>query len=704
MDDWDLIDEVDVIALWPSEHKKNVESAKWQERKEALEVLVQLMEKNPRLASATMTIYGEVMDNLKKIIIHDSNINVVIAALKVVAKIASGLRNRFACFVPMIWPVMLDKAKDKKATVRVALGEALDAVSETCGAERLAKDLCEHLAKPSPQSKQCLCEFITRYFVRQTNVSLEFAKAVLPTVVKLASDSDPSVRDAACSCLGSARRLMAKGLDGFLVPIISEKAKLEKIEEYCKEATKLHEEFLASRPQRASTADVASSDIAESSAEVGTLPEQSMHVDPWTVMEPTDVMGKIRKDFDEMLASKKWQERKDAVDSLLSIMECSPRVEMSPELQAVISTLLKVLEKDVNINVTSVCAKVIAKMALSMRTDFAGMVPKLMPIAFDKLKEKKAVLRNELVDLCDAAATTISFENYADAVCGGLTKPNPQTRAQTALFIGRLLSRHDPTTVPVGGVKQIAPDLIKCSSDADAEVREAAFRAMAAVLRCVGEPAAKRLFGELWEDKIKMAKITESFEKIREEYGDKAAPEIVRLHSKVAKQTPSQPSSENARVTSAVQPARKVPPVARPSARPSTAGARPAAVDERLILLVSRPPLSTRPVQPSMCRPSPAPAKPAPRTVPYRAPVKVPCRPNVVRITNQPAEQTKPVSVNNNGLVLNGGTDTIQALPSGAVKPKSNLPRPTSGLRPPTTVTRTSGGVLKLSRPSSPSK
>ncbi|VDL77197.1 unnamed protein product [Nippostrongylus brasiliensis] len=77
MDDWDLIDEVDVIALWPSEHKKNVESAKWQERKEALEI-----------------------------IIHDSNINVVIAALKVVAKVASGLRNRFACFVPMVSPYL----------------------------------------------------------------------------------------------------------------------------------------------------------------------------------------------------------------------------------------------------------------------------------------------------------------------------------------------------------------------------------------------------------------------------------------------------------------------------------------------------------------------------------------------------------------------------------------------------------------------
>lgn len=31
----------------------------------------------------------------------------------------------------------------------------------------------------------------------------------------------------------------------------------------------------------------------------------------------------------------------------------------------------------------------------------------IMAIAFDKLKEKKAVLRNELIELCDAAALTV---------------------------------------------------------------------------------------------------------------------------------------------------------------------------------------------------------------------------------------------------------------------------------------------------------
>ncbi|KHJ78872.1 HEAT repeat protein [Oesophagostomum dentatum] len=360
---------------------------------------------------------------------------------------------------------MLDKSKDKKANVRDALSEALDAVSDTCEAERLSKDLCEHLSKPNPQSKQCLCSFLYRYFIRQLTVSMEFAKAVLPVVVKLASDSDPAVRDAACNSLGSARRLLGKGLDAFLNPLLGEKAKLDKIEEYCQEATKQHAEFMASRPQPGTaggTTAVDSADGVEPAAVSASNANQE--IDPWTLMDPTDVVGKMRKDFDELITSKKWQERKEAVESVLSIMESAPRVAMSPELQQVILVLIKVLEKDVNINVSSLCAKVLAKLSTSMRTDFAGVVPKIMPIAFDKLKEKKAVLRNELIELCDAASFTVftvSLDSYSEAVYGGLTKSNPQSKAQTAQFTARLLSRHDSSTVPVDAVKQIVPDLIK---------------------------------------------------------------------------------------------------------------------------------------------------------------------------------------------------------------------------------------------------
>ncbi|EYB83956.1 hypothetical protein Y032_0326g2572 [Ancylostoma ceylanicum] len=738
MDEWDLLDEVDVIALWPSEHKKNVESTKWQERKEAFEVLYELIQKHPRLSTASMTIYGEVMDNLKKVIARDSNINVVIAALHVLKGLACGLRSRFACYISMIWSVVLDKSKDKKATVRDAVGDALDAVSDTCDPERLTKDLCEHLSKPNPQSKQCLCSFLYRYFIRQMTVSMEFAKAVLPVVVKLASDSDPAVRDAACSSLGSARRLLGKGLDAFLNPLLGEKAKLDKIEDYCGEAVKQHSELMATRPQRASCENAAgdSADAAESvSASVSSGPQD---IDPWTLMDQTDVVGQIRKDFDELIASKKWQERKEAVDSLLSIMENSPRVAMSPELQQVILTLTKVLEKDVNINVSSVCAKVLAKLATSMRTDFAAVVPKIMAIAFDKLKEKKAVLRNELIEFCDAAAFTASLECYAEAVCGGLNKSNPQSKAQTAQFLSRLLSRHDSSTVPVEAVKQIVPDLLKCSSDADGEVRESAFRAMAAVLRCVGEPAAKRLFGEVSEDKIKMGKVMEFTEKIREEFGEKAAPEIVRLHGSAPKKPkPSAATTAPNRPSAGTPAPPKASVVSRPPVRSTTAPISrplssssnrvPAAAPKRPNVVKApaqqpparsvpaRAPLTSRPVQSSAPRRTSAPTKlnAVPSVSTNRAPARPVFAPNVVRSSTnvqptssstQPVKSSlagpvKVISSNSRPVTTSNGS----AAGSNPAKATSGLPRSNSGLRPPTAITRIPGtGIPRLSRPSSP--
>ncbi|VDM82050.1 unnamed protein product [Strongylus vulgaris] len=243
---------------------------------------------------------------------------------------------------------------------------------------------------------------------------------------------------------------------------------------------------MASRPKAAAVDKAGGDSLCSDGVVSAPLSDEPGDIDAWSLMEPTDVIAKMRKDFYELAASKKWQERKEAMESLLSIMESAPRVALSPDLQQVIVTLTKILEKDVNINilekdvninVSSICVKVLTKLAESMRTDFAAMVPKAL------------------------------LESYSEAICGGLTKPNPQSRAQTAQFTSRLFSRHSSSTIPVEAVKQIVPELIKCCSDADAEVRESTFRAMGAITRCVGETAARRLFGEVAEDKIKMGKV-----------------------------------------------------------------------------------------------------------------------------------------------------------------------------------------------------
>ncbi|VDM80497.1 unnamed protein product [Strongylus vulgaris] len=289
---------------------------------------------------------------------------------------------------------------------------------------------------------------------------------------------------------------------------MGERTKLEKIAEYCEEATKQNAEIMASRPKAAAVDKAGGDSLCSDGVVSAPLSDEPGDIDAWSLMEPTDVIAKMRKDFYELAASKKWQERKEAMESLLSVMESAPRVALSPDLQQVIVTLTKILEKDVNINVSSICVKVLRKLAESMRTDFAAMVPKLMPIAFDKLKEKKAVLRDELILLCDAASFTALLESYSEAICGGLTKPNPQSRAQTAQFTSRLFSRHSASTIPVEAVKQIVPELLK-------------------VL------------------------ILEYADKIREEFGERASPEIIRLHESASNRQKASSSTETAPVRKA---------------------------------------------------------------------------------------------------------------------------------------------------------
>ena len=48
---------------------------------------------------------------------------------------------------------------------------------------------------------------------------------------------------------------------------------------------------------------------------------------------------------------------------------------------------------------------------------------------------------------------------------------------------------------------------IQISNDSDGDVRSAAFQVIAAIWRCIGEAAAKRLFAEVANDKLKMDKV-----------------------------------------------------------------------------------------------------------------------------------------------------------------------------------------------------
>lgn len=67
------------------------------------------------------------------------------------------------------------------------------------------------------------------------------------------------------------------------------------------------------------------------------------------------------------------------------------------------------LDKDANINVTALAAKCLTGFANGLRSKFAIFVRDVAPVIFEKFKEKKPLLRDNLIECIDAVYNTTVF-------------------------------------------------------------------------------------------------------------------------------------------------------------------------------------------------------------------------------------------------------------------------------------------------------
>ncbi|KIH58944.1 HEAT repeat protein, partial [Ancylostoma duodenale] len=195
--------------------------------------------------------------------------------------------------------------------------------------------------------------------------------------------------------------------------------------------------------------------------------------DPWDFLEPVDVLAKLPADFITNIESKKWTERRDALQ-------------------------------------------------------FAPHAPGVVPAVFDKFKEKKPLLRDPLVECIDAIAATTTLEAMGEDILAALEKPNPNIKIQTDLFLYRAFKLLNSQTMPKKTLKSIAPLLIKHTGDSDAEVRDASYAALGSAMRAIGEKACLPLLSDILEDKLKMGKIKEFYQKACEEAGPEVITQMVQ--------------------------------------------------------------------------------------------------------------------------------------------------------------------------------
>lgn len=233
IDPLDLFEPVNILEKLPKDFYEKVEAKKWQERKEAMEILLPLTQ-HPKLESGD---YNDLMKGLKKIIAKDTNVMIVALAGQCVAGLAKGLKKKFSPFALAFTETILEKFKEKKANVVSAMREAIDAVFLTTSIESIQETVSGALGNKNPTVKAETAGFLARAlcYCTPTILTKKLLKVIVTDLLKGVSEPDPTVRDNSCEALGVAMKVVGeKQIMVFIADL--DNLKMQKIKEASEKA------------------------------------------------------------------------------------------------------------------------------------------------------------------------------------------------------------------------------------------------------------------------------------------------------------------------------------------------------------------------------------------------------------------------------------------------------------------------------------
>jgi cytoskeleton-associated protein 5 len=120
---------VDIVPKLPNAFHNNIKSSKWKERKEALDDLLTLLKGSTRIKDSPEL--SELAKALATCISKDANIPCVMVASNCIEELAKGMMAAFGKFHEAVIPIVLERMKERKASVTETIGQALDAIFET---------------------------------------------------------------------------------------------------------------------------------------------------------------------------------------------------------------------------------------------------------------------------------------------------------------------------------------------------------------------------------------------------------------------------------------------------------------------------------------------------------------------------------------------------------------------------------------------
>ena len=202
----DLAEPVDVLRKAPSDYHERLASAKWKDRKEALDELYQVV----NVEKIKDGPFDDIVQTLAKSM-KDANIAVVTVAANCITALAKGLRKSFAKYRGRVMAPIMERLKEKKQSVADALGEALDSVFASTGLSECLEDILEFLKHKNPQVKAETLKFLIRCLKTTREApSRPETKSIAEAATKLLTESTEATRSGGAEVLGTLMKIMGE--------------------------------------------------------------------------------------------------------------------------------------------------------------------------------------------------------------------------------------------------------------------------------------------------------------------------------------------------------------------------------------------------------------------------------------------------------------------------------------------------------------
>uniref|UniRef100_A0A061RZH6 Cytoskeleton-associated protein 5 n=1 Tax=Tetraselmis sp. GSL018 TaxID=582737 RepID=A0A061RZH6_9CHLO len=199
VDSYEIAEPVDILRELKGSFWSGLESAKWQERKESLQLLKGLASA-PRLAPGE---YSDVNTALRKVIMKDSNVVCVSEAVQCTGCLAKGLRPAYKNASLQFLPLLLDKLKEKNSSVVSACQTSLAHMEKYCfQLPDVVDDIQAALSHTNPKVKQETLKFLVQTIKSRDEPFVKrLHKGLLPLLAKCVEEPTPALREAAMACL-----------------------------------------------------------------------------------------------------------------------------------------------------------------------------------------------------------------------------------------------------------------------------------------------------------------------------------------------------------------------------------------------------------------------------------------------------------------------------------------------------------------------